>query len=289
MARRGLSDAGPELMSTIVEQGVLPERIAGAGSRARGRRAGSAIRRGVIVPATLLVLWQITAARGLVSTLVLPAPVQVLEALRQLAVSGALANGIAVSLRRLALGYGLGVAIGVPLGILLAVSPLARRLIAPSFNAVARVPLLAWIPFLMVLFGIGEALKLVVIAKAALTPITLNTERAILGVPKAWLELGRLLCLGHWPTIRRILLPATILPVFVGLRFGLIQAWSALVVVELLASTNGLGFQLTMSRQLFQLDTMMALMVVIGVIGFGLDRGLVTTEAYLARRFGGRA
>lgn len=265
---------------------MLPERIPAAG---RTRSGGSAFRRGVIVPAILLALWQIAAARGLISTLVLPAPVQVLEALRQLALSGALADGIAVSLRRLALGYGLGVVIGIPLGLLLAISPLARRLIQPSFNAIARVPLLAWIPFLMVIFGIGEALKLVVIAKASLTPITLNTERAILGVPKAWRELGRLYGLAPWPAIRRILLPATILPIFVGLRFGLIQAWSALVVVELLASTNGLGFQLTMSRQLFQLDTMMALMGVIGVIGFALDRGVVTTEAYLARRFGGRA
>jgi sulfonate transport system permease protein len=277
-------------MSSIAEQAlVLPELVPETSSKKGSLPKSNAVWRGAIIPVLLLAAWQITASRGLISTLVLPPPAQVLAALRQLAVSGDLESGIAISLQRLALGYGLGVAIGVPLGILLALSPLARRLIEPSFNAIARVPLLAWIPFLMVLFGIGEALKLVIIAKAALTPITLNTQRAVLGVPQAWLELGRLYCLSRAQTIGRILLPATILPIFVGLRFGLIQAWSALVVVELLASTDGLGFQLTMSRQLFQLDTMIALMVVIGIIGFALDRGVVLTEAYLVRRFGDRA
>jgi sulfonate transport system permease protein len=277
-------------MSGIAERSLmLPELHAQTGGKQRNGAKSNAVWRGAVIPVLLLAAWQITASRGLISTLVLPPPAQVLAALRQLAISGALENGIAVSLQRLALGYGLGVAIGVPLGLLLAISPLARRLIEPSFNAIARVPLLAWIPFLMVLFGIGETLKLVIIAKAALTPITLNTRRAVQSVPPAWLELGRLYRLNRAQTIGRILLPATILPLFVGLRFGLIQAWSALVVVELLASTDGLGFQLTMSRQLFQLDTMIALMAVIGIIGFTLDRGVVLTEAYLVRRFGGGA
>jgi len=245
--------------------------------------------RGVVAPLVLLALWQFVSARGLVSSLVLPSPVQVLAALRGLAESGLLASSIAISLRRLFLGYAFGVAIGLPLGVLLAASSLARKLIGPSFYAAARVPLLAWVPFLMVIFGIGEALKLFIIAKAVLTPVTMNTERAIAAIPAGWRELGRMYRLSALTSARRILLPATILPVFVGLRFGLIQAWSALIVVELLASTRGLGFQLTMARQLFQLDTMMALMLVIGVIGFVLDRGLALAERVLVRQYGGGA
>lgn len=245
------------------------------------------IARGAAVPAILLLLWQAVSARQLISPLVLPPPLQVVSALHALIVSGALASGLRISLLRLAYGYAIGAAIGLPLGILLATSPIARKIIAPSFYAIARVPLLAWVPFLMVLFGIGEALKLAIIAKAVLTPVTMNTERAFAGVPNAWLELGRLYRLRFWTTIRRILLPATILPVFTGLRFGLIQGWAALVVVELLASTRGLGFQLTMARQLFQLDTMLALMIVIGIVGFVLDRGVAALEKRLMQRFGG--
>jgi len=252
-------------------------------------RGPGSLLRGLALPAGLLIFWQILSHSRMVSPFLLPTPVQVLAALKLLASSGLLVSSADISLQRLVLGYLIGIAIGLPLGIVLAVSPLARKIIAPSFYAIARVPLLAWIPFLMVIFGIGEALKLSIIAKAALTPVTINTEHAIAAIPKGWLELGRLYRLSLFTTLRRILLPATLLPVFTGLRLGLVQAWSALVVVELLASTRGLGYQLTMSRQLFQLDTMFALMLVIGVIGFGLDRGLATIEALLVHRYGRQA
>lgn len=212
----------------------------------------------------------------------LPSPAQVGQALAAAAESGVLAAGMAVSLRRVAVGYLLGVTIGLPLGILMTLSPVARKLVAPGFYFIMRVPLLAW-----VLFGIGETLKLVIIAKSVLAPVTLNTERAMKSLPPAWTELGRALSLNRRQTLRCILFPATVLPVFVGLRLGLVQGWAALVGVELLASTNGIGYQLTMSRQLFQLDTMMALMLVIGAVGLLLDRGLARAERSLARRYGG--
>ncbi len=245
--------------------------------------------RGAIVPVLLLGIWQFVSARGIVANLILPSPWQVEQALHVLVTSGLLLSSIEISLQRLFLGYGIGIGIGLPLGVLMAVSPLARKLIAPSFYAVARVPLLAWVPFLMVIFGIGEALKLAIIAKAALTPVTMNTERAIAAIPRGWVELGRLYRLSWFTALRRILLPATLPPIFVGLRLGLVQAWAALVVVELLAASRGLGFELAMSRQLFQLDTMVALMLVIGVIGFILDRGVARIEFILIRRFGGVA
>ena len=274
-------------MSAVVERVLIAE----------PRRAMEAVSIGallyrlrfVTVPVVLLLLWQLSASFHLISLFVLPSPLQVWRAFLADAASGQLASGLRVSLRRLLLGYGAGVAIGLPLGLALAVSPLARKLISPSYYFIIRVPPFAWIPFLMVIFGIGEAVKLIIIANAAMTPVVINTERAVRGISPSWRELGRLYRLSLWLTLRRILLPATILPVFTGLRFGLIQAWTMLVAVELLASTNGIGFQLTMARQLFELDTMIALMFVIGVIGFALDRVLALTERQLARRFGGAA
>jgi sulfonate transport system permease protein len=239
------------------------------------------------VPVLLFLLWQTSASFKLIPLLILPSPLQVWQAFLAAGASGTLTTALEVSLRRLALGYVFGVALGLPLGLLFAISPVIRKLIAPSFWFIVRVPLLAWIPFLMVLFGLGEALKLIIIAKAVMTPVTINTERAIHGIPAGWRELGRLYRLSPWVTLRRILFPATILPVFTGLRLGLVQAWAVLVAVELLASSNGIGFQLTMARQLFQLDTMLALMAVVGVIGFLLDRVLALAERRIGHRFGG--
>jgi len=276
-------------MSDVVDRRVivLPPRR-GVQTRALGL-AWTRRFRFAAVPVLLLLLWQLSASLELVPSLILPSPLQVWQALLAASAGGTLAAALEVSLRRLVVGYAFGVALGLPLGLLFGISPIVRKLIAPSFWFIVRVPLLAWIPFLMVLFGIGEALKLVLIAKAVMTPVTINTERAIRGIPAGWRELGRLYRLSPWLTLRRILFPATVLPVFTGLRLGLVQAWAVLVAVELLASSNGIGFQLTMARQLFQLDTMLALMAVVGVIGFLLDRALALTEQHIARRFGGAA
>lgn len=263
-----------------VRRGGVPHGLGWAWSR-RFRLAA--------VPVLLLLLWQVSASYKLIPLLLLPSPLQVWQAFLVASTSGTLAAALAVSLQRLTVGYVLGVALGLPLGLLFAISPVFRKLIAPTFWFIVRVPLLAWIPFLMVLFGLGEALKLIIIAKAVMTPVTINTERAIRGIPAGWRELGQLYRLSPWVTLRRILFPATILPVFTGLRLGLVQAWAVLVAVELLASSNGIGFQLTMARQLFQLDTMLALMAVVGVIGFLLDRILAVAERRIARRFGGAA
>jgi sulfonate transport system permease protein len=245
--------------------------------------------RACALPAGLLLLWQICAHFQLISLLVLPSPAQSWAALQAVCASGTLGAALAVSLWRLATGYALGVALGLPLGLVFAMSPVARKLMAPSFWFIVRIPPAAWIPFLMVALGIGAALKLVIIAKAVMVPVTINTELAVRGIPAGWRELGRLYQLSTWLTLRRILLPATILPLFTGLRLGLMQSWQMLIFVELLASSNGIGYQLTMARQLFQLDTMLALMAVVGAVGFALDRGFAVAERHLARKFGGVA
>jgi len=275
-------------MSGVAERGLIIQPAQPA------RRGGPDLAwvwrlRFIALPVLLLLLWQVSASYKLVSLLVLPSPLQTWAALRVVCSNGTVASALEISLWRLATGYALGVVLAVPLGLAFAMSPVARKLIAPTFWFIVRVPPAAWIPFLMMLFGIGEALKLVIIAKAVMMPVTINTELAIRGIPPGWRELGRLYRLSPWLTLRRILFPATILPLFTGLRLGLMQSWQMLIFVELLASSNGIGYQLTMARQLFQLDTMLALMVVVGVIGFALDRALGVVERQLARNFGGAA
>ena len=110
---------------------------------------------------------------------------------------------------------------------------------------------------------------------------------ASLGVPAKWLELARALQFSRWKTLRRVVLPAALPQLFGGLRYGMTHAWMALVVVELLASYEGIGYLMIYSRQLFQLDVMVAIMLVIGAAGLLLDRILALAEARLARRYGG--
>lgn len=242
---------------------------------------------GLLSPILLLFFWDIASRAGLVPQLILPSPETVYSALASMVASGDLAANLTISVRRVASGFAAGALIGLVLGAAMGLSPRVERFLRPTFLAVAQIPVLAWIPFLMILFGIGEALKIVIIAEAALIPTMLNTLDGFRNIPKAYLELGRIYKFGKLQTLRRIMLPGALLPIFTGLRYGLTHAWQSLVVVELLASTEGVGYQMVMARQLFQLDVMIATMIVIGIIGFTLDKLLAQAETTLARRYGG--
>lgn len=162
-------------------------------------------------------------------------------------------------------------------------SPTIEDYVRPLFTAFAQVPTLGWIPFLMLLVGIGEPLKILVIAKGAFVPVALNTLAGIRSVPPIYAELGALFRFGRTQLLRKVVLPAAIPPIFTGLRFGLTHAWNALVAVELLASAEGLGYLLVWGRQMFWLDTMMVAMLMIGISGFVLDRGMAIVEWRLQR------
>jgi sulfonate transport system permease protein len=238
---------------------------------------------GLVCPVLLLAVWALVARAGLLPPQVLPAPAEVASALADLATSGDLVRNTAISLLRVVEGFVAGAVLGVLLGTAMGLSRTVEDYVRPLFTAFAQVPTLGWIPFLMLLVGIGEPLKILVIAKAAFVPVTLNTYSGIRAVPWQYREVGALLCFSRWQVLRKIVLPAAVPPIFTGFRYGLTHAWNALVAVELLASAEGLGYLLVWGRQMFWLDTMMAAMLIIGVVGFALDRAMALAEARLQR------
>ncbi len=237
----------------------------------------------LLVPATMLLLWWVTAYFGWLPLQILPLPSEVGTVLLDMARSGDLARNGAVSLLRVVEGFAIGGALGLLLGIAMGLSRTVEDYVKPLFTAFGQVPTLGWIPFLMLLVGIGEPLKILVIANATLVPVTLNTPVGIRGVPVGYGEVGALFRFNRWQKLRHVLLPAAVPPIFTGLRYGLTHAWMALVAVELLASAEGLGYLLVWGRQMFWLDTVMAAMVVIGIIGFILDQAMATMERRLQR------
>ena len=242
---------------------------------------------GLIVPALLLGFWYFVTWAHWVPEQILPAPEAVLKALAALAGSGDLGNNLVLSLGRVADGFGAGALAGLLLGAGMGFSDSFARFVRPTFLVISQIPILAWLPFFMLLLGIGEALKIVLVAKAVFTPVTLGTCAGIRDVPARYMELARVLRLSRLRTLYRVVLPAALPQLFSGFRYGLTHAWLALVAVELLASYEGIGYLLVYSRQLFQLDVMVAVMLVIAVTGFALDWLLSLADAWLGRRFGG--
>lgn len=155
--------------------------------------------------------------------------------------------------------------------------------VKPLFLAFAQIPTHGWIPLLMLLVGIDETLKISVIAKSAFLPMTLNTFTGIRNIPANYLEVGRALRFSRGQELRLIVLPGAIPSIFTGIRYGLPHSWTSLVGDELLASSQGFGYLLVWGRQMFWLDTVIVAMIVIGLIGFVMDKGLNNTETLLQR------
>lgn len=265
---------------------VATPAAARADAAARLRAAWPALRDTLLawpVPLALFVAWAVAAHFEWIAPQVLPPPQAVWAALHEAVVSGELWANVQVSLLRVAGGFAVGLAGGLALGVAMGLSPTVKDYVYPLFKAFSQVPVLGWLPLLMLLVGIDEALKIILISKAALVPITLNTYKGIQGVPTRYIEVARVLGFSRWQLLSRVVFPAALAPIWNGVRYGLTHAWLALVVVELLASSEGLGFMIVYGRQLFQLDIVLAAVLVVGVIGFALDKSLAAIEKRLLR------
>jgi len=234
-------------------------------------------------PLAVLLLWHLSSAMGWTPEQVLPPPAQVFRTFADMVASGEIWSNLTISLARVFTGFGIGLLAGLVLGTAMGLSPTVRGYCYPLFKAFAQVPVIGWLPLLMLLVGIDEALKFLLIAKATLVPVTLNTCQGIQGVPNRFIEVAKVYGFTRWQMLTRVVFPAATAPIWNGVRYGLTHAWLALVVVELLASSEGIGFLIVYGRQLFQLDVVLAAVLAVGIVGFAIDKLLSLTEVWLLR------
>jgi len=236
-----------------------------------------------LLPALLFALWTAGCERGWIPPQILPPPQRVYETFLDLARSGDLASNTLISLQRVLIGFGVGTVLGFLIGSALGLSRTLEAYVLPSFNALVQIPVLGWLPFLLLLVGVGEPLKYILIAHAALVPVTLSTLQGFRQTPVALEEVARVFAYNRWQRIAYVVLPAAVPTLATGVRLAFTKAWLALVVVELVASSEGLGYLIVYGRQLFQLDLVMASVVVVGAIGLTINRLLDALEARLRR------
>jgi sulfonate transport system permease protein len=236
-----------------------------------------------LLPALLYVLWSVGCERGWIAPQILPPPQRVYETFIDLATSGDLARNTLISLQRVLLGFTGGTLLGFAIGAALGLSRTLEAYVLPSFNALVQIPVLGWLPFLLLLVGVGEPLKYILIAHAALVPVTLSTMQGVRNTPAPLDEVARVFGYSRWQRVVYVVLPAAVPTLATGVRLAFTKAWLALVVVELVASSEGLGYLIVYGRQLFQLDLVMASVVIVGAIGFAINRLLDALEARLRR------
>lgn len=226
---------------------------------------------GGIFPVALLWLWYVAVEKNWVNPLLLPAPELVWVALQDLYQSGELWGNLSVSLTRIAYGFSAGIVIALILGLAMGLSRTVEAYLWPTFKVINLIPVVGWIPLLVLLVGIDEALKIILIAKAALVPMTINIFKGVRNIPSSLTEVANVYQLSAWSRFKHLVLPGAFLSFIGGLRLSLASAWGALVAVELLASSEGIGYLMVYGRQIFQLDVVMATVIVIGVVGFVFD------------------
>lgn len=257
--------------------------MASAALPAPGARRADHAFEALLVPLALLALWQIACTSGLFPPQILVPPTGVLGELVALARSGELQRHVGESVGRLGIGFVIGAILGLGFGIALALSRWTEAALSPLFIGLWQVPVIAFVPMLVMFLGIDETFKVTIVAVAAFFPVALATFDGVRGVPRAWIEVARVYKLTVPQLVRRILIPATVPPVLTGLRVALTRAWLVLIAAELLAADSGVGQMMEMGRQLFRIDTVLAGVVVSGIIGFALDAGARAIERRATR------
>ncbi|MBN3789950.1 ABC transporter permease [Burkholderia sp. Ac-20353] len=234
-------------------------------------------------PVAFAALWWLASTqRWFPPQLVVP-PARIAATLRVLIETGELRDNLLITLHRLALGFAIGATSGAAFGILLASSRRFSDYLRPTFDLLRQVPTLTLIPLLILLIGVDEPLKLVVVGKAVFFPVALAACAGVRDAPRDLVEMARHYGVGPFELLRDVLLPAALPPLLTGIRIALARAWLALVAVELLSADSGIGQMMELARQMLRLDVVLVDVAVIGLIGFALDRSIALVQRHALR------
>lgn len=227
----------------------------------------------------LILLWWAVTAAGLISPLFLPAPQQVLHQLITIAspqgfMDATLWQHLAASLGRILVALLAAVVIGVPVGIAMGLNETVRGILDPLIEIYRPVPPLAYLPLMVIWFGIGETSKILLIYLAIFAPVTLSTVAGVRNRDPVRVRAAQSLGASRWQLLRFVILPGALPEILTGLRIGLGVGWSTLVASELIAATRGLGFMVQSAGEFLATDVVIAGISVIALIAFGLELGL---------------
>lgn len=234
-------------------------------SHARSLPATAAIR--VSVPLALLALWQLAAGLDLIDTTLVPPPTEVAGAFWDLLASGRLADALAISLTRCAIGLAIGIPVGLALGIAAGLFKLGEELIDATMQALRTVPFVSLIPLFILWLGIGDTSKIALIAFGVTFPVYMNTYAGIRGVDAKLIEAAEVFGLNRRQLVRQVVVPGALPSILVGLRYALGLSVIALVVSETVNANNGIGALVSDARQFLQTDIVLVGILVYSVLG----------------------
>jgi sulfonate transport system permease protein len=239
---------------------------------------------GMITLVVLVVIWTAASRLHLVSPETLPAPDTVLATFIKQAGSGLLGKSLWKSMGRILQGFCIGSVAGFLLGAAMGVSLSAERLMAPLINALRQVPIIGWIPLIIVWCGIADGSKIAFIAVGAFFPMVINTFEGIRSVPSGYLEVARVFQFGKGKLLTKIVLPGALPAIATGIRLSLGTSWMLVVWSEINTRSDfGIGEMLWSARGGRKMDLVIVCILVIGAVAFLINELFGHLEAYLQR------
>ncbi|KDD52734.1 ABC transporter, permease protein [Bordetella bronchiseptica OSU553] len=273
-----------------VSSSILKRPAAPAPAAPAGAPAGRALRRlglGLAVPVLILVVWQLVGQSAAMAGVV-PTPVQVARAwyawifgdpgMGLNPYQGTWVSNVQYSTMRVAQGFALAMAAGIPLGLAIGWSRLTSQLLDPLIQGLRPIPITAWLPFSIALFGIRDMGSIFLIFLGGFYAIVVNTTQGARDVDRNLVRAASMMGASSGQLMRRVVLPAAMPSIFTGLRIGLGISWTAVIVSEMVAVKSGLGYVLWDAYYVGRMDIVLADMVSIGMMGFLSDRLIVAIE-----------
>ena len=236
-----------------------------------------------IVPVALLLLWELSARVGWLSSRVLPEPWAVAQAFWTLAESGELWTHLNTSLWRAGTGFAIGAGAGLALGLLTGSFRRAETLLDTTLQMIRNIPALALIPLVILWFGIDETAKLFLLAVGVFFPVYLNTFHGIRSTDPQLVEMARSYGLSGWPLYRDVVLPAALPSILVGVRFSLGLVWVLLIVAETISAQAGIGYMTMNAREFLQTDVVLVGILLYALLGKFADLASRGMEKYFLR------
>ncbi len=236
--------------------------------------------RGALIPVLLVAAWEAGSRAGVLPMDTVSRPSDIASAAWQGFADGSIPLATWQTIEAALTGFAAAAVLGVLLGVILGLSPRLERIVGPTIDGLRPIPGVALIPLSLLLFGFGLQMEAWVIAFACVWPILIVTVAAVRGIERRLLDLSGVLRLGFWERLRKIILPAALPRISVGLRVAVSISLVVAVTVEIVLNPRGLGYGMIIAQQSLHPELMYAELLWLGMLGWALNFAL---ERSLAR------
>jgi len=235
----------------------------------------------VLSPLALLALWELASRTGVLDDRFFPPPTSIASTFVELAKSGELWSNTWISVRRVLLGLALGATPALIIGLAMGLYRPVRAVLDPLVAATYPIPKSAIVPLLLLIFGLGEMSKIVMVAIGAFFPVVINTSAGVQEIPPIYRDVGRNYGASRWQTFRTIALPGALPMIMTGLKLAVGLGLILIVIAEMIGAKSGLGYMIWNAWQIFAVPTMYVGLITISILGVLFTLALTEIERVL--------